>query len=380
MGGFVPQSESTVVVTKGSATALSFNNRSGAGLYQPQTRARTSLQQNTTDGSWIETQPDGSQLLYGPPSATPGTFSNASWGYSQNLLGAGYQRPWMGTAVSTPNSSEASQPALLPLDRESSYGPPNKSSFSADGMITPMDQAMGAVSAIPWFTLPAGTPSGGAGNACASGACCCSCCDSYVAPSDFGPDTLCPPPEAVPGCCAPATSPSSYSCCSSPAPSSTYQMNLSSGNLLMTLAPASAGSSSPAVGLFYNSLAAAAGLSSAYGAGWTNLYQQRVDGASTAAWLKALVNPAGQRLDAELPRWQRQCHLDPGSPQPANHPDLCLGQAQADHRHRRAHHELHHRRQRQPDPLCSRRAARPRRWCMTPTTSWWPASIPPPAA
>jgi YD repeat-containing protein len=258
-------------VTKGSGTGLSFGSQSGTGLYTPASRDRTSLVQNLTDGSWVETQPDGLRLIYKPVNVTPGTYSNSGWGYAQNLLGHGYIRPHLGAPASGPLSSQANQPAWLTLDREASYGPPPGSSYSADGMGSPLDQAAGAVPETPWLSLPLGSPcgGGGGGNAAPSGA----------------------------GCTNPSASPTLPST-NGNLPGASYQVNLGTGNLVVSLGTPSAGSSDPSVKFFYNSLAAASSgtaQASEYGAGWTGLYRQRVDGAATAAWLGAIVNPANQR-------------------------------------------------------------------------------------
>src|SRR3954467_7600389 len=113
--------ENAVTLTKGTGTTLSYDSRDGAGLYTPRTRDRTSLKQES-DGSWTETQPDGTRLRY-QTSSSPGVYGGRGLGFTRNLLGRGYASPSFGTPLQSPRRATANQPPLLTIDRERSYGP-----------------------------------------------------------------------------------------------------------------------------------------------------------------------------------------------------------------------------------------------------------------
>jgi len=72
----------------------------------------------------------------------------------------------------------------------------------------------------------------------------------------------------------------------------TCQVNISNGNLLLSISLPSAGTANPPVRFFYNSLA---NISSEYGSGWTEIYRQQIQGANSLGFLSNIKNLAGKQ-------------------------------------------------------------------------------------
>jgi RHS repeat-associated protein len=232
-----------LLLTKGSGSVLEFGVPDGGGKCTPLTLDRNALRYDTASDCFIERQPDGLELVYerrpggsvvyscaccGDCTCPPIRFPH--YGAVNNLLGADYAVPHMGVPLAVEGGGR-SQPLLCTLDQEVSYGvaqtlpgtyghQPDLSPVYASG-VGPgvLDVAWGrAATLLRPFDVPgrfAGADLGAAAFACG--------------------------------------------------------VNLTNGNLLISLSLPDAGPAAPPVRLFYNSQIREP---SSLGIGWRTLYDQ----------------------------------------------------------------------------------------------------------
>jgi RHS repeat-associated protein len=326
-------SSPTILLTKGSGTVLGFSGPDVNGYYTPLDLDRNSLMQSS-DGTFVETQPDGFALHYGQSSSSSSSSSYSSssgssystssssyaaynsilyilcgyspssqgpspssslssssqssssssssgssgsssscscspmgeieLGFVRNLLPADFAVPHLGLPIdSTGRVMYANQPLLCTIDQECTCEPSQPLAglyngdvawslpvYSHDGRPNSLDRAFAIIrSLVRGYNLPVRLSGLN--------------CGALV-------DVVC-------------------------------QMNLATGNLVVSLSLPAAGPAAPPMRFYYNSLSTQL---TEYGFGWTGLYQQYLSypgsssssssGACDVIMLSKLVNQAGQ--------------------------------------------------------------------------------------